>query len=199
MIALRFSSSLPLPFLEQHGSHDEDLEIGEEDALQGGGEQLDTSDLEMGDMDEGPGGMTADFLEDSGEDEHMQAKSQEGGGMTADFLEDSEENEGVPAKVKKGTMAKPSEPAAKRRKLEGDASVDALPDDFLKLLKEEVPSGKKDVSPGDFARVWKLSGRKLGNDMVLAQNQYFGMTAKPEKLPKAKRKGKDSDGIGRKR
>src|SRR5579871_5255009 len=70
MLAMRFNCSLPLPFLEQNGPHDEDLDV----ELDG----VDSLSVEAG------AGLTADDLE---------MEENQGGGLTADFLEDSEPEE----------------------------------------------------------------------------------------------------------
>ncbi|KAF3918181.1 hypothetical protein ABW20_dc0104465 [Dactylellina cionopaga] len=162
--SLKFNCSLPLPFLEQNGPHDEDHPmdldedpVGNQDAHEGVG--LTASDLEMD-------------LESNENDRNGRA------GLTADFLEDLE-SESPPPATSKLKSKSPSHIAKRRRidskgaKEEEQERYDSLPLDFLQLLSSEIPGGRKSVSPGDFARVWKLSGRKMGNEMVLAQNEYF--------------------------
>ncbi|KAK6519910.1 hypothetical protein TWF506_000205 [Arthrobotrys conoides] len=162
--SLKFKCRFPLPFLEQNGPHDEDIiddslsEGGNEEATEGHG--LTASDLEM----------------------DVETK---GAGMTIEFLE-SDDLPPSPLPNLKSTTS----PAAKRRRISQDDPntqeiYDSLPKDFLELLKAEVPNGRTNISPGEFARVWKMSGRKMGNELVLAQNEYFGKL----RVKEVKRKG----------
>ncbi|KAF3923809.1 hypothetical protein ABW21_db0201121 [Orbilia brochopaga] len=165
--SLKFTSSLPLPFLEQNGYHDEDLTIeitGQQESIseeETGGAGLTASDLEFD-------------LASTGND----SDDGEGAGMTANFLEDSMDDDSNPSPPP--STSKAAARPSKRQRIDSSntETSDSLPRDFLDLLKSEVPGGRTKVSPGDFARVWKLSGRKMGNDMVLAQNEYFGTADK---------------------
>ncbi|KAF3265558.1 hypothetical protein TWF192_000208 [Orbilia oligospora] len=118
----------------------------------------------------------------------------EGAGMTIDLLENddpSSSSHPSPLLVPTSTTS----PAAKRRRISRDdnkpqENYDSLPKDFLELLKSEVPGGRANVSPGEFARVWKMSGRRMGNELVLAQNEYFDKPRVKEARKKGKRGGK---------
>ncbi|KAK6340021.1 hypothetical protein TWF730_001798 [Orbilia blumenaviensis] len=148
--SLKFKCRLPLPFLEQNGPHDEDL--------------IDN---------------TPEENDDSGDNEGREME-EEGGRPAMMTLSDLEMDLDTPD-------SPPAKPTPKRRRIskhhdkdqevgggeEEDELYDTLPADFLKLLKAEIPGGKSHVSPGDFARVWKMSGRAMGNELVLAQNEYF--------------------------
>lgn len=170
--ALKFKCRLPLPFLEQNGPHDED--IIDDTLLKEG-----NNEAEREEETEGLG-LTASDLE-------MDLET-EGADMTIDLLE----NEDPPSSPSPPpNPPSTSSPAAKRRRISKDDSntqeiYDSLPKDFLELLKTKVPGGKNNVSPGDFARVWKMSGRSMGNELVLAQNEYFD---KP-KVKEVRRKGR---------
>ncbi|RVD87124.1 uncharacterized protein DFL_005367 [Arthrobotrys flagrans] len=170
--SLKFKCRLPLPFLEQNGPHDED--IIDDTLLKEG-----NNEAEREEETEGLG-LTASDLE-------MDLET-EGADMTIDLLE----NEDPPSSPSPPpNPPSTSSPAAKRRRISKDDSntqeiYDSLPKDFLELLKTKVPGGKNNVSPGDFARVWKMSGRSMGNELVLAQNEYFD---KP-KVKEVRRKGR---------
>ncbi|KAF3935259.1 hypothetical protein ABW19_dt0203633 [Dactylella cylindrospora] len=185
-IALKFNCSLPLPFLEQNGIHDEDLGMDidndEVEESAGGGMGLTASDLDM----------------DMGEDDEISQNWQpREGGLTADdLLEGFEEEAPKPSTSNPKQKHKPTSHIPKRRRIDADlddiTASDILPADFLELLKSELPR-KKNASPGDFARVWKMSGRRMGNDMVSAQNEYFSLVEgvkKPDMKKKGKVKGK---------
>ncbi|KAK6331231.1 hypothetical protein TWF696_003291 [Orbilia brochopaga] len=156
--SIKFNSALPLPFLEQNGPHDEYLAVE------------DTDEPAASHDDTGGAGLTASDLELDLESDG--SSNGEGAGMSAQFLEDSDDE----------ANSKPAPRPPKRQRIASfhDTPEDgqtSLPPDFLELLRIQVPGGRKEVSPGDFARVWKLSGRKIGNDMVLAQNEYFSSTS----------------------
>ncbi|KAK6541373.1 hypothetical protein TWF694_007186 [Orbilia ellipsospora] len=158
--SLKFSCQLPLPFLEQNGPQNEDFRM-----------DLDEETEETGNFVKG-GGLTAEDLEMDIESENNEHS---GGGLNIADLEDFGSDDILSASKPKPT---PTTHVTKRRRIDADQNdtkeYDSIPKDFLDLLKSEIPGGKKYVSPGEFARVWKLSGRELGNDMVLAQNEYFG-------------------------
>ncbi|EPS40365.1 hypothetical protein H072_5814 [Dactylellina haptotyla CBS 200.50] len=179
--SLTFSCRLPLPFLEQNGPHDEDIEMDldeHSETTYPGGAGLTAGDLEMysepddESLPSGGGGGSG------------------GGGLTAAFLEDLESEGSAPS----GMKSQSTTHMAKRRRVDPSRDepdeCDSLPRDFLELLKSEVPGGKKNVSPGEFARVWKMSGRKMGNEMVLAQNQYFNSIETHDSPHKRKGRGK---------
>ncbi|KAF3231233.1 hypothetical protein TWF191_006724 [Orbilia oligospora] len=179
--SLKFKCRLPLPFLEQNGPHDEDIidnTLSEEEG--NNGEGLSGEEATQG------LGLTLSDLETDVE--------MEGAGMTIDLLENddpSSSSHPSPLLVPTSTTS----PAAKRRRISRDdnkpqENYDSLPKDFLELLKSEVPGGRANVSPGEFARVWKMSGRRMGNELVLAQNEYFDKPRVKEARKKGKRGGK---------
>ncbi|KAK6497000.1 hypothetical protein TWF481_001979 [Arthrobotrys musiformis] len=170
--SVKFKCRLPLPFLEQNGPHDEDMIDDDDDnALNIGNEEEEEGNEGLG--------FTASDLE-----------MDESADMTMDLLENPPSSPSPPPLPKKQNTT--TSPAAKRRRIskhddeEMEEGYESLPKDFLELLKTEVPGGRADVSPGEFARVWKMSGRSMGNELVLAQNEYFH---KP-KILKSQKKGK---------
>ncbi|EGX48612.1 hypothetical protein AOL_s00080g241 [Orbilia oligospora ATCC 24927] len=178
--SLKFKCRLPLPFLEQNGPHDEDI--------------IDNTLSEEGNDEEGLSGeeatqglgLTASDLEADVE--------MEGAGMTIDLLENDDPSPSSPPSPLFDSTSTAS-PAAKRRRISRDdtktqENYDSLPKDFLELLKSEVPGGRANVSPGEFARVWKMSGRRMGNELVLAQNEYFDKARVKEARKEGKRGGK---------
>ncbi|KAK6344610.1 hypothetical protein TWF718_006568 [Orbilia javanica] len=171
--SLKFGCRLPLPFLEQNGPHEEDI-IDDDLPIEGNDGETEGS------------GLTAADLE-------MDISDTEGANMTIDLLENEEPPSSSPSPPPNPPST--SSPAAKRRRISKNGSntqeiYDSLPDDFLELLRTEVPGGEKDVSPGDFARVWKMSGRSMGNELVLAQNEYFSKPKAKEVRRKGGRRGK---------
>ncbi|KAJ6261670.1 hypothetical protein Dda_2468 [Drechslerella dactyloides] len=167
--SLKFKNSLPLPFLSQNGDHEEDLVV-------------DLKDDPTPGQDAVGGGLTASDLE---LDPQSDGNGSEGAGMSADFLEDMDDDPKDPTPVKPIPASRPSK--RRRTNSSNEDNSDSLPRDFLELLEAEVPGGRKKVSPGDFARVWKMSGRKMGNDMVLAQNKYFSTSEKDGSKPETKK------------
>ncbi|KAF3913684.1 hypothetical protein AA313_de0201903 [Arthrobotrys entomopaga] len=135
------------------------------------------------------GCLTAEDLE---MDLESESSEQTRGGLTIAGLEEFGSDDILPTGKPKSTL---TAHVTKRRRIDNSQAdieeYDSIPRDFLALLKSEIPGGEKYVSPGDFARVWKMSGRELSNDMVLAQNEYFGKSKSSHGfIPKKPSKGK---------